>query len=108
MQEVSLCVFTGMTAGYLAYDCLHYVLHHGGGSSSRWLPLVGQLRRTHLCHHFRDREHSFGISSPLLDVLLGSVSPLLAGRSNQPSACRPGLELKPQRASCELLVSALS
>ena len=73
LQDLSLCVYTGMMAGYLAYDCLHYALHHW--QSGRWVPWLAQLRRTHLRHHFVDKDHSFGISSPLVDVLLGSLPP---------------------------------
>ena len=70
-------VFTGVIAGYLAYDCLHYLLHHSTGSLC-WAPFISRLRRTHLCHHYRDQQHSFGISSPLVDLLLGSLAPAAA------------------------------
>ena len=63
-----LPLFTGMAAGYLAYDCLHFWMHHrrGGG----WL---ARLRAAHLHHHFRCPEAGFGISSPLFDVLLATL-----------------------------------
>ena len=70
-----MCLFTGIIAGYLAYDCLHFALHHW--QSGRWLPWLAQLRRTHLRHHFVDQQHSFGISSPLVDLVLGSLPPEL-------------------------------
>ena len=48
----------GFWAGYLAYDSIHYHLHHhiprtGVG---RW------LRELHMRHHFQDETVGFGIS----------------------------------------------
>ena len=67
-QEAVMPVFAGVLLGYLAYDCVHYAIHHAqrGG---QWL--VG-LKRAHLNHHFRDPTTNFGISSKLFDSLLQS------------------------------------
>lgn len=62
-----------MLLGYLAYDCMHYAMHHGA------LPragLLGLIRRAHLEHHFRRPGANFGISSPLVDLLLGTGLPV--------------------------------
>ena len=67
MQAAVLPMFTGIASGYLAYDCLHYCMHHGSAHGA-----LAPLRRAHLHHHFRMPDAGFGISSPLFDILLGS------------------------------------
>jgi dihydroceramide fatty acyl 2-hydroxylase len=57
------CLGAGFYAGYLAYDMLHYYLHH-------FLPRgpVGKmLRERHMRHHFQDDTRGFGISAPYWD-----------------------------------------
>src|SRR5262249_10609328 len=48
-------VFMGFIIGYLAYDMVHYYLHHGRPKS--WTGRA--LRRLHMLHHFRDPERGF-------------------------------------------------
>jgi len=62
--------FGGMLAGYVAYDCTHYWSHHAGTALPAWLAGV---RAAHLAHHFRDSSRGFGVSSSLLDALLGTL-----------------------------------
>lgn len=65
---------TGMLLGYIAYDCIHYYIHHG---SPRLGPLKN-LRTAHMCHHYQEHDSGYGISSRLFDVVLGtSTSRLL-------------------------------
>ena len=53
----------GFLGGYLAYDMLHYHLHHGQPRTS-----VGRLlRELHMRHHFQDDTCGFGISAPFWD-----------------------------------------
>lgn len=62
-------LMAGFVSGYLAYDMLHYWVHHGRPKSR-----VGrQLRRHHLAHHFGDDRRGFGVSSPLWDWMFGSA-----------------------------------
>jgi sterol desaturase/sphingolipid hydroxylase (fatty acid hydroxylase superfamily) len=65
---LSLPVTAGFIAGYVAYDMLHFHLHHSrrGG---RW---AAALRRRHMAHHFQDTTRGFGISCPWWDDLLGT------------------------------------
>jgi len=59
------CLGAGFYAGYLAYDMLHYYLHH-------FLPRgpVGRmLRERHMRHHFQDDTRGFGISAPFWDAV---------------------------------------
>jgi dihydroceramide fatty acyl 2-hydroxylase len=53
----------GFLAGYLAYDMLHYHLHHGQPRTS----LGRRLRELHMRHHFQDDSRGFGISAPFWD-----------------------------------------
>ncbi len=58
-------VLMGFMAGYLAYDMLHYYVHHGQPKSR-----AGRtLRRLHMLHHFRDPERGFGVSAPWWDYV---------------------------------------
>jgi sterol desaturase/sphingolipid hydroxylase (fatty acid hydroxylase superfamily) len=67
-----LPMFAGMSAGYLAYDWIHYYTHHfhPRRGIGKW------LRSYHMLHHFQDRESRFGVSSPLWDVVFGTYRPV--------------------------------
>jgi len=62
-------LFSGFVAGYLAYDMLHYATHH--------LPMRGKalktLKRHHMLHHFKTPNQRFGVSSPLWDIVFGTM-----------------------------------
>lgn len=62
-------LYAGFVTGYLAYDMLHYAEHH--------LPAKGRalryLKRYHLLHHFKTPDDRFGVSSPLWDVIFGTI-----------------------------------
>ncbi len=62
--------FAGFVLGYLAYDTIHYAVHH--------FTLTGQLsnylKKLHLRHHYQDNELDFGVSSPLWDYIMGTAS----------------------------------
>jgi sterol desaturase/sphingolipid hydroxylase (fatty acid hydroxylase superfamily) len=63
-----LPVLSGFIAGYLAYDMLHYHLHHGQPKT-----YFGRLLRfRHMYHHFRDDTSSFGVSAPWWDYVFGT------------------------------------
>lgn len=55
--------------GYLAYDCIHYAIHHGGLPKGSCL---APIKRAHLEHHYRCPDANFGISTGIVDMLLGS------------------------------------
>ena len=71
-QAAVLPVFAGVLLGYLAYDCMHYAIHHGALPRGGLLALI---RSAHLEHHFRRPDANFGISSPLVDLLLRTGVP---------------------------------
>jgi sterol desaturase/sphingolipid hydroxylase (fatty acid hydroxylase superfamily) len=60
---------SGFLAGYLAYDMIHYHLHHHSPRTrlGRW------LRELHMRHHFQDDERGFGISAPYWDRVFGTM-----------------------------------
>ncbi len=56
--------------GYLCYDYIHYATHHFAMTSK-----VGRyLRKFHLQHHNSKEESKYGVSNPLWDYILGSVT----------------------------------
>jgi dihydroceramide fatty acyl 2-hydroxylase len=59
----------GFLAGYLAYDMIHYHLHH----HSPRTPVGRWLRELHMRHHFQDDERGFGISAPYWDRVFGTM-----------------------------------
>jgi len=70
--------FAGFVAGYLWYDTIHYLTHHG----SRHTALGRYLRRAHFGHHYVDSTTNYGVSSPLWDLVLGTR----AGGTSSPRA----------------------
>jgi dihydroceramide fatty acyl 2-hydroxylase len=60
----------GFFAGYLAYDMIHYYVHHftPRGRLSR------ALRERHMRHHFQDDTKGFGISAPYWDEVFRTSS----------------------------------
>jgi dihydroceramide fatty acyl 2-hydroxylase len=60
----------GFFAGYLAYDMIHYYLHHFRPRG----PLGRILRERHMRHHFQDETCGFGISAPYWDEVFGTSS----------------------------------
>ena len=62
-------IFAGLIIGYLAYDYTHYYVHHFVPRSQ----LGRRLREQHMRHHFQDHRFGFGVSSPLWDVVFGTL-----------------------------------
>lgn len=66
--DAALAFGGGFLAGYLAYDMLHYHVHHHTPKTA-----VGRtLRELHMRHHFQDDERGFGISAPYWDRVFGT------------------------------------
>jgi 4-hydroxysphinganine ceramide fatty acyl 2-hydroxylase len=61
-------MFAGFLIGYLAYDTIHFAVHH--------VPLPttwGRFtKRRHYRHHFVNPDRDYGVSSPLWDIVLGT------------------------------------
>jgi sterol desaturase/sphingolipid hydroxylase (fatty acid hydroxylase superfamily) len=59
----------GFLAGYLAYDMLHFHVHHHKPTTK-----VGRkLRELHMRHHFQDGDRGFGVSAPWWDHVFGTA-----------------------------------
>lgn len=70
-------LLAGTVAGYLVYDWMHYYTHHGRPKRG-WLK---KMRKFHLEHHFKNHESRFGLSSPLWDLILGTMGDDTAHRT---------------------------
>ena len=60
----------GFFAGYLAYDMIHYYVHHFTPRGR----LGRMLRERHMRHHFQDDTKGFGISAPYWDEVFRTSS----------------------------------
>jgi len=70
LPEPALYPFFGcFMIGYLIYDYIHYGTHHFPMRN----PVAKFIRRYHLKHHFSGDGGRFGVSSPLWDMLLGTL-----------------------------------
>ncbi len=60
---------SGFTIGYLTYDLTHYATHH--------LPMKGRvakyLKKYHMLHHYKTPDARYGVSSPLWDIVFGTM-----------------------------------
>ena len=65
----ALAAFAGFAGGYLAYDTIHFATHHASARSA----LARRWKRRHFRHHYADSTRDFGVSSPLWDVVLGTL-----------------------------------
>ncbi len=62
--------FAGFMTGYLCYDMTHYAIHHFSMKNR-----VGNyLRKHHFRHHYSDADINFGVSSPVWDVVFGTLN----------------------------------
>jgi sterol desaturase/sphingolipid hydroxylase (fatty acid hydroxylase superfamily) len=62
-------LFAGFTLGYVAYDTIHFATHHWSMRGR----IGGALKRYHSLHHYDDDDRGFGVSSPLWDVVFGTL-----------------------------------
>ncbi len=65
-------VFAGIMCGYLAYDMIHYYVHHGRPRSA----VMKALRSHHAKHHHNPRyaDKKFGVSTTLWDHVFGTYA----------------------------------
>jgi hypothetical protein len=62
-------LFAGFVFGYLIYDSIHFAVHHFAVPTQ-----AGRyLKRSHHRHHFLDPDEDYGVSSPLWDVVMGTL-----------------------------------
>lgn len=78
-------IFVGFGLGYLAYDGIHFAVHHWSSSS----PLFKWLKRYHMVHHHTGENARWGVSSPLWDWILGTMGANAPARApSAPAAAR--------------------
>ncbi|MBT3586945.1 MAG: fatty acid hydroxylase [Halobacteriovoraceae bacterium] len=56
--------------GYLFYDYIHYGTHHFKMKN----PLARYLKKFHLQHHHSKEAAKYGVSSPIWDIILGTMT----------------------------------
>jgi len=61
--------YAGLITGYILYDTIHFAVHHASGRSR----LLRGLKRHHFRHHYADSTRDFGVSSPLWDIIIGTL-----------------------------------
>jgi sterol desaturase/sphingolipid hydroxylase (fatty acid hydroxylase superfamily) len=61
----------GFLVGYLAYDMIHYAVHHAPLRHPIWK----RLQKHHMVHHYHDPNHGFGVSSVIWDKAFGTLFP---------------------------------
>jgi sterol desaturase/sphingolipid hydroxylase (fatty acid hydroxylase superfamily) len=61
---------SGFLGGYLAYDMVHYHLHHHTPTTR----FGKRLRELHMRHHFQDDTTGYGISAPYWDHAFGTAT----------------------------------
>jgi len=62
-------LYMGFALGYLAYDGTHYAVHHFKQTTR-----IGKyIKRHHMLHHHMDHDGGFGVSSPLWDLVFGTM-----------------------------------
>jgi sterol desaturase/sphingolipid hydroxylase (fatty acid hydroxylase superfamily) len=59
----------GFLGGYLAYDMLHFHVHHHKPTTR----MGKKLRELHMRHHFQDGNRGFGVSAPWWDHVFGTA-----------------------------------
>ncbi|GAC1529876.1 MAG: hypothetical protein NVS3B10_26240 [Polyangiales bacterium] len=77
---VAAPLFAGLTAGYLCYDGTHDAVHH----CQQTTRLGRFVKRHHMLHHHMDHDGGFGVSSPLWDLVFGTMP-----RVKRPGATKP-------------------
>ncbi len=68
--DYGLPIMAGFIVGYVAYDEIHYHVHH---RTPRTRVEVA-LRRLHMLHHFREPDRFYGVSAPWWDHVFGTAA----------------------------------
>jgi dihydroceramide fatty acyl 2-hydroxylase len=68
--STGMIFYTGMAAGFVAYELVHYRIHF----SKPRIALEKHLRSRHLVHHYCEPNACFGVTTELWDFVFGSES----------------------------------
>ena len=66
----AVVVLTGVWAGFLYYEAVHYRVHFSLSGSG----FIARQRRTHFYHHFTNNKKCFGVTTPLWDYVFGTTA----------------------------------
>jgi sterol desaturase/sphingolipid hydroxylase (fatty acid hydroxylase superfamily) len=69
MGQHALFFFPGFLSGYAAYLFVHYKVHTSKPPKNAF----SYLWKHHLIHHYSDDERAYGVSSPLWDIVFGTM-----------------------------------
>lgn len=67
-KQFLFAFFPGFLLGYLAYDMMHYAMHHHNFKH----PVLKKIKQHHMLHHYQDASKGYGVSSSLWDIILKS------------------------------------
>jgi dihydroceramide fatty acyl 2-hydroxylase len=74
---VASMLFVGFGSGYLFYDGVHYFTHHMKSRTR-----VGKfLKKHHMVHHYTGVDGLYGVSTPLWDLIFGTMEDRRAKKS---------------------------
>lgn len=85
--DYQMVLFGGFIAGYVAYDSMHYAVHHFPMKSR----IAKFMKHYHLRHHYNDEHTAYGISSPLWDYVFGTTPDYLRSSDVEDEAVEQGL-----------------
>jgi len=71
MGEAAYFFWPGFLLGYAGYLFIHYTIHARKAPNN----LFGYLWKHHLLHHYIYDNKAFGVTSPLWDVVFGTMPP---------------------------------
>lgn len=93
-RRVTWSLHAGLILGYIAYDLFHYAFHHANfkknegactkknddddASISTWIRdavtvHMQRMKKIHLGHHYDRHDRSYGVTSAMWDVILGTA-----------------------------------
>ncbi len=69
----ALPLFSGFIAGYLAFDGVHYAVHHFQGQNR----ILRAWKKMHAIHHHGNADTNFGVLTDFWDRVFGTYSPVM-------------------------------
>lgn len=69
----ALALLFGNLAGFLYYEWTHYVAHVAYLPRTAW---GKYMKKYHLWHHHKNENYFFGVTTPVMDYLMGTYKPV--------------------------------
>ena len=64
-ESISPAFLAGIIVGYIAYDMIHYFIHHSTPSEGYWKG----VKVYHLQHHYKNGTSGYGVSQKFWDLV---------------------------------------